>query len=299
MAQVCFSHTGADAPDQLSPQRRVVYQGTAPLPDKSSDITRQITNSVSIPAALTKQLSAIRGKFFLNKTPQGFKNAHIFSPLAKTVDGINRICYIQYLPRINALHISECGSRRGAKYSALYPLLSQCLQRNGFLPHPDGAFALPADSTPTFVRIVNRLIDSQQRGELELLATDETESILFDSTGKRQYFYRVRWQKAAAPAQPPAERAAVIPAAGARKTQAPRPDTETAFCAAEGGPAENLLEECGRPLLRLAESCICSADPVRLRQSLTQLAALRERLQLAEEVCQSQLSLLEKLQQMQ
>lgn len=59
MAQVCFSHTGADAPDQLSPQRRIVYQGTAPLPDKSSDITRQITNSVSIPAALTKQLSAL------------------------------------------------------------------------------------------------------------------------------------------------------------------------------------------------------------------------------------------------
>lgn len=282
MNKIHFVHQGAVSPSELSPEAPLVYQSVNSLPDNSKDITRQIRNSVSIPPPISAKLEKIHGKFLLSMTKEGLKHAHIFSSLAKTTDAIDRICYIQFLPEKNILQVMEYGSRRGAKYSALYPLLAQELRAQN-VPEENSIFSLPEAQIDMLVSTINGLISRRKNGELRLIASKETDSIIFDNHSQRQYFYKAYWEPIGEGHKRTisAEKTEEIPPAKI-KTSLPHTSLDT-------------LAQC---IYEMGEYCVHCTRSQELKTSLAQIDQLKKRLELLEDLCQSQLSALNKLKEL-
>lgn len=190
MQKLIYSHEGAPSPDELDWETPLLYQGSTPLYDKTSDPARNILNSVNFPPEIAQQLAKIEGKCQLTQTNGVLRYAHVFSTEAKYVDGLERICYLEY--RENEFRVREFNGSKTAKYSAFFPLLCEQLRTAGFVENKNGAFLVTNNQIPKLVELINLLIRWRSEGKLELVAARETDVI---STMKVQrYFYKAFWQ---------------------------------------------------------------------------------------------------------
>ena len=93
---ILFSHEGALSPAELNWETPLLYQGSTKLYDKTNDPARSFLSSVTIPRPIAQKLTAINGKCQLTQAHGIFRSAHVFSPKAEFIDGLERICYLEY-----------------------------------------------------------------------------------------------------------------------------------------------------------------------------------------------------------
>ena len=185
-----YSHKGVDSPSQLDWNAPLFYQGSVRLCDKSNNRARDILNSQTIPSSVTKQLSAILGKFQLTQSHGKFRNVHIYSSTAEYADGLERICYIAY--EKNQLLIKEYSGPKTPNYSAYYHCLRDLL-RDAKFPEPEKEiFQVPESMYSTLVEIINKIIQWRESGELELDLDAKYDTISFAKV--RRYFHKAYWK---------------------------------------------------------------------------------------------------------
>lgn len=264
---IIFSHLGVTDPEQLCRERPLVYHGNAALPDHSQERARNLFNSISIPREILKKLKEINGKCFLSQTTEGYKNVHVFSKRAKNIDGIDRICYLQY--ENGGLIVTEYGGTRGAHYSALFPLLSEMLCEHGFLKQKDGSFFIANAKVDEFVTLINQLNRRQLHRELQLTAVDEIDQISFNEKGVH-YYYKAYWQPI--PAEP----------------------VQSDLSSSSEVDVKEQVAQIERAIKALAEFSLRCVMPEKLGEIQIAVENLKNQLSILSEVCQSISDSLEK-----
>jgi len=170
----------------------IIYKSESLISSMSySGTAIKINDSNAFTEEFKSKLTKIKGFVSLGTTGGEFRNAHIYSNNAICLDGRERICYIQQDKDNNQLIVSEYSGNRGAKYSALYLILRQELSNSGFVGS-DSNFIIDSDRLLEFVEIVNKVIDNRKQGKYELIAINQTESIVIDKN--KYYYFKAYWQ---------------------------------------------------------------------------------------------------------
>lgn len=188
--EIILSHEGASEREELDWMKPLIFQGSTRLYDKTRDPARSILNSTVIPPAAAQDLAAIRGKCLLTQVHGVLRHAHIFSTMAEFVDGLERICYLEY--KQDKLFIKGYSGSKTANYSAYYPLLCEQLRGAGFPEIEDKVFQVPEGWTAKLAALINQIIQWREEGRLVLEPVQEIDSISFMK--KRRYYYKAFWR---------------------------------------------------------------------------------------------------------
>lgn len=171
------------------------YSGNATKITKSSsiseeftDILQNINGYVSLGMTKTSQSDSDKG----SKVTNGFeyKNAHIYSSKATTLDGSERICYIYGIDS-NTIGINECSSNKGASYSSLYLILKDELLKNDFKQRfPSGSFIVTLENAQKIVDIINDIIEKHEQSKYKLIKeNNRLDTITFGKGEKQKRLY--------------------------------------------------------------------------------------------------------------
>lgn len=198
-----FNREGALTKDDLIKSPRVLLYKSDSLISSMSYAGRadKIVRSTCIPPSFTAVLKSINGYVSLGttKTSQGlqYRNAHIYSSKATSLDGIERICYV-YSVDSNAVGVSESSGNRGSSYSSLYRILNSKMISNSFDYNVlDGSFNVSLSRISEFVEIVNELIKEHEELNYELVKDEKKIDIIKIGKGSAQqnhYFNIAYWE---------------------------------------------------------------------------------------------------------
>lgn len=207
-----FVREGATSEQELlTSDKAIIYKSSSFITAMSyAGKADKITKSISLPASFTNVLKNILGYVSLGTTKiykcdenpdtkvttgVTYKNAHIYSSKATTLDGIERLAYL-YAIDDETIGVSECTGNKGASYSSLYYILKNKLLKNGFTQNlPDDSFNINIAEVSKLVDIINEIIIDHENGEYELIK--EAGRIDTITLGKNQqqqkYFYFVAY----------------------------------------------------------------------------------------------------------
>ena len=208
-----FTKEGALSEEALlASKTTIIYKSNSLITSKSySGKATKITKSSSIPKDISNVLQQISGYVSLgmtkvpqddtdNKVTSGFeyKNAHIYSSKATTLDGSERICYI-YGVDSTTVKINECSSNKGASYSSLYLILKDALLKNGFeQSFPSGSFKVSLENVSKLVDIINDIIVNHEQGKYKLIKENnriDTITLGKGAEQKKLYYSVAYWRE--------------------------------------------------------------------------------------------------------
>lgn len=196
-----FIREGASSKKELlSSDNSIIYKSDSLITSMSyAGKGIKIIRSTSIPACFTNILKNIKGYVSLGttKTSSGvaYKNAHIYSSKATSLDGVERICYIQAVD-FDTLCVSEYNGNRGSAYSSLFLILKSKLLNNGFVQNlPDDNFSITKIDVQKFVDLINELISEHDNGMYDLVREeDKIDTItLGKAPEQRKLFYFIAY----------------------------------------------------------------------------------------------------------
>ncbi len=252
---ILFSHEGALSPAELNWETPLLYQGSTKLYDKTNDPARSFLSSVTIPRPIAQKLTAINGKCQLTQAHGIFRSAHVFSPKAEFIDGLERICYLEYKEK--GLFVREYGGGKTAGYSAYYPLLCKQLRTARFEESEPDVFLVPESRVTELVDKINLLIQWRLSGKLTLTPVQEVDSFSIMKT--QRFFFMAFWRMDNA------------------QESRPQPKTDSS------GDKHAL----SALLKRIADSCQQARSAAELQAVEKEIAWIKERLDFVEELCES------------
>lgn len=196
MADILFSTFGAPNKKSLDLKKNaIVYQSSRKFALNRSNPDQRPSSSEWIPAGFTAKIEQIRGRFLLNQYKEQYRNINVYSGDAVTIDGLNRLCYLEYVDKADALRVSEIGNKRNSGYSALYREFARMLEGHGF-KQTQNAFLIRGDQLDQFVALANQLIDDKEKGLLVLKPVPEIDVMTFTGLNKHAqeyYYYKAYW----------------------------------------------------------------------------------------------------------
>lgn len=151
----------------------------------------KIQDSTTFTQPMKDALKQMLALVSLGKVGDEYKNIHVYTPSAKTLDGRDRICYLQQDG--DDLLVSEFHGNRGAKYSALYLLLEEQLIGSAFIPINGTHFRIPLKRVPTFVKVLNNVVSEYRQDKYYLHTIRETDTLLIDNM--RWYYVKCYWSR--------------------------------------------------------------------------------------------------------
>lgn len=199
MGNIIFTTAGMQREEDLDLRRPVVYQANRRF--KKSD-SLPPTNSATIPFQLAKELSRIKGQFTFTKYKDEYRNMHLYTNNATTMDGLERVCCFSYEPATatseERIRVSEYGNGRNSHYSGWYRELASQLRQAGYVEENE-TFYIQGKRITQFVDIVNRMLSEEMQDELELVAVNEVDSMAFgiNDHSVRYYYYKAYWKRKA------------------------------------------------------------------------------------------------------
>ena len=190
-----FTQKGAEKAELLKPYQALVYQSPSKITTMGyAGKATRITESTTIPSAYFNELSKMKGFISLGTTGTGanakYKNVHLYSEQAEYLDGVNRICYL--FPDATGTTLKLCEYKkgtRGSRYSSLFKILKEKLQRHGFISEND-FFSITLDNVADFVDIVNEINNEQSQNRYVLVKSNDIDELNFG------FFNIVYWQYA-------------------------------------------------------------------------------------------------------
>lgn len=192
-ANLILTQKGAEKKEILKGDQAIVYQS----PSKISTMgyagkATRITESTTIPSTYFAELSKMKGFISLGTTGTGakamYKNIHLYSEQAEYLDGINRICYLFSDSTGTAIKICEYKKgTRGSRYSALFKILKNKLENNGFTAENE-TFSINLSNVTKFVNIVNEINNEQSQNKYVLVKSNDIDELNFG------FFNIVYWQ---------------------------------------------------------------------------------------------------------
>ncbi|WP_321835231.1 hypothetical protein [Clostridium butyricum] len=189
---IIFNNQGVEKEEELNFDKPLVYLSDSLISSMSySGEMEKIKQSESIEKKFTEKLSQINGRVSLGLSNGKLKNAHIYSKDATTLDGTNRMCYIQQ--EENSLLVSEYFGNRGAKYSSGFRQLALKLRTANFKEKSNEKFIIEESNIDLFVEIINDLISEKINGCFELSAENDIDSITIKN--KKNYFFKAYWHR--------------------------------------------------------------------------------------------------------
>lgn len=196
-----FTQKGAEKAELLKPDQALVYQSPSKITTMGyAGKAMRITESTTIPSAYFNELSKMKGFISLGTTGTGanamYKNVHLYSEQAEHLDGINRICYL--FPDSTGTTLKICEYKkgtRGSRYSALFKILKDKLEQNGFIAENE-AFSISLGNVTKFVNIVNDINDEQSQNRYVLVKSNDIDELNFG------FFNIVYWQYARSEDEP-------------------------------------------------------------------------------------------------
>jgi len=138
-------------------------------------------------------LGGVDGFFSVGTGSDGkWKNIHVYSSMATSLDGLERICYIASQPEWDHLEVREYSGSRGCNYSSLYYMLTKKLLAKG-LAGGDSKFIIPNSKTKDLVDAINEVISERANNKYELVKTNSVDQIKIE--GQYYYYNVVYWRE--------------------------------------------------------------------------------------------------------
>ncbi|MDU5111126.1 MAG: hypothetical protein E6248_11805 [Clostridium sp.] len=201
-----FTQQGAESEEALMESDKVLlYKSNSKISSMSyaGPINTKIVKSETIPANFTNILKRIKGYCSLGTTKAykedmtntiSFRNVHIYSSKATTLDGIERICYISSINDCT-INVSEHNTNKGSAYSSLYPILKTKLNQSGFTQNlPHDSFNININECQKFVDIINEVIEEREFNKYMLVKGDKIDTITLGKKEKQnRLFYNVAY----------------------------------------------------------------------------------------------------------
>ncbi len=199
-----FTQEGAESEsDLLASHQVLIYKSNSKISSMSyaGPAKEKIVKSSSIPEEFTNILKNIKGYVSLGTTKVydsnvdscvDYRNAHIYSSEATTLDGVERICYVAGIKNKNVIQISEYNSNKGAAYSSLYPILKEKMIKEGFVQNlPYDNFNITIEDASKLVDIINEVIEERSMGKYELIKDVKVDTITFGKKEeqKKKFFH--------------------------------------------------------------------------------------------------------------
>lgn len=262
---IVFSHRGIEEKSELNWEKPVVYKGQTRLYDNTQDPARIVTSSSVIPPQIAQKLTGIKGKCLLTRGAHGtLGNVHVFSSKALVVDGVERICYLEY--QHGTLLVREYNGSKTANYSAHYRILEKLLKERGFDRLSDGNFAVPDGRVGDLVALINCVNQWREEQKMVLEPSQEIDSISFKKT--RQYFFKVYWRL-------------LDPSVSVKEIEKP--------CQTEAVDISSYIKETAKR----AMNCVSNKELEEIEETVCQL---KKQLLIAEEMCQTRREQLKKIE---
>lgn len=195
MNNYCFKSEGATSEESLRTSAEpILYKSHSKINALSyAGPASMIINSTIIDKVFTEKLARIAGYVSLGLSKGIYKNAHIYGNQATSLDGIERICYVEQ-SLDDFLLVSEYSGNRGSKYSSLFPQLEKKLNDKGFSKR-QGKFIVSKKETDNLVDVINKVIEDRENGCYELKVEDKIDNILIKVNGhaERFYYFQAYW----------------------------------------------------------------------------------------------------------
>jgi hypothetical protein len=179
---IIYTQRGVDSEQLLKSDQAIIYRSPSKIKFMGyAGTADRISDSKTINSKYFEVLSKMRAKISLGSTGTGeqkqYKNAHLYYEEAEYLDGIDRICYLYQ--ESDKLKLSEYkkGSR-GSRYSALYNILKNKLEKNGF--ERDGeSFLINLENVKLFVEIINEICEEKKDNKYCLLKSNRIDELNF------------------------------------------------------------------------------------------------------------------------
>lgn len=190
MSTIKFVNLGETDASNLNFHSPIIYNSESLISSMSySGSADKIKESTTFTDSFKKKLIGIQGMVSLGSTNGMLRNVHIYSRNAIRLDGVERLCYLQQ--EDNKLIVSEYSGNRGAKYSALYRILTDELYKAGFIDI-QGKFKLSEADITKFVEVVNFVIDQRETNSYDLIAIQDVDVVVIEK--KRYYYFKAYWR---------------------------------------------------------------------------------------------------------
>lgn len=189
MSNIKFVNLGETNASNLDFHNPIVYSSESLISSMSySGSADKINESTTLTESFKKKLIGIQGMVSLGSTNGMLRNVHVYSRNAVRLDGVERLCYLQQ--EDNKLIVSEYSGNRGAKYSALYRILTDELHNAGFIDI-QGKFKINETDISKFVEVVNFVINQREANSYDLVATQDVDVVVIEK--KRYHYFKAYW----------------------------------------------------------------------------------------------------------